>query len=117
MNMHTTIKPATFNPCDLPFSAAMTREQMKEVENTGQAFGVNRRIVLLFATLDRSDMTTAIRNLEANESDELTTLELIRTFVEHCETMLELATSIEARAILAYHDALGLSLDDTCPRS
>lgn len=117
MNMHTTIEPASISPCDLPFAAALTCEQMKEVENTCQAFGVNRRIVLLFATLDRSAMTTAIRNLEANESDELATLELIRAFVEHCETMLELATSIEARAILAYHDAFGLFLDDTCPRS
>ena len=117
MNMHTTIKHASNSPRDMSFTAAMSREQMKEVENITQALGVNRRVVLLFAALDRRAMTTAIRNLEASESDELTTLEMIRTFVEHCETMCELARSIEARAILAYHDALGLSLDDTCPRS
>lgn len=117
MNMHTTINYASNSPCDMPFTAAISREQMKEVENICQGLGVNRRVVLLFATLDRQAMTTAIRNLEANESEELTTLELIRTFVEHCETMLELATSIEARAILAYHDASGLSVDETCPRS
>ena len=33
------------------------------------------------------------------------------------EALAQLARTIEARMLLAYHDAFGLSLDQTCPTS
>lgn len=117
MNMHTSIEPALVDPCELPFEAAITRERMHEVEAACQGFGVNRRVVLLLATQSRDEMANALRNLGTDGDHVMTTLELVGDFTQHCETLTELARSIQARLILACHDALGLSLEDTCPKA
>lgn len=112
MNMHSTIKA---DPCAVPFEPAISREQMAQLETVCHGFGVNRRVVLLLATQSRDEMANALRALSAAEGDELTTLELVTSFTRHCEALAELAKSVEARVFLAYHDALGLSLEQTCP--
>lgn len=114
MNMYSSIKPAvSADPFD--FDAALTPVEQRSVEQTCHSFGLYRRVMLALATKDRSELAEACTRLnQDNALDPL--LDLVTDYRTHLEQMAKFASAIEARVIVACHDALGLSLDETCPK-
>jgi sugar phosphate isomerase/epimerase len=113
MNMMTKFTNAA-DPLD--FAPALGPDEWKVMEDACHSFGVNRRVTIVLAAKSRTEMAETLRKLNEEEEGFEPMLDMVIGYREHVERMADFAKMVEARLIIAAHDALGLTLDETEPQ-
>lgn len=111
------IEPAAaVSPLDMPFAAVMSKEAAVQLRESIDVTKSRDMLALYaFLVLDRDAMIAMIKSVadDAGADEAMAVLEAIAGVRDNIAEIDRLAEIVEARAMLAMHVALGLTLEDT----
>lgn len=99
---------------DLGFEPLYSMTEVYRLEKVAKEWGVTRRIVTCFATQSRETLTETLRRINPSDGgDEVADLlESIRGLIEFSGNLIKLYEAVEARILIAAHDAFDVPWDD-----
>lgn len=99
---------------DLSFSfqPAIGMDKLRDLEAAAQQWAVGRRVAFVIATKSHPELADAVRALAEDDAEAFfSMLDVIKGLAEYYENCLDLFKAVEARLIVAAHDAFQVEFE------